>query len=71
MGIEFLNWYNIFPICQDLKHWDFPGGPVVKTSLPNAGGAGSIQGQGVKIPRLSTKKTKKHKTDSIKNLKMG
>ena len=25
---------------------DFPGGPVVKTSLSNAGGVGSIPGQG-------------------------
>ena len=29
---------------------DFPGGPVVKTSSSNAGGAGSIPGQGVEIP---------------------
>ena len=30
--------------------WDFPGGPVVKTSPSNAGRAGSILGQGAKIP---------------------
>ena len=30
--------------------WDFPGGPVVKTSPSNAG-AGSIPGQGTKIPK--------------------
>ena len=29
---------------------DFPGGPVVKTSLSSAGGVGSIHGQGAKIP---------------------
>ena len=29
---------------------DFPGGPVVKTLPSNAGGAGSIPGQGAKIP---------------------
>ena len=29
---------------------DFPGGPVVKTSASNAGGAGPIPGQGAKIP---------------------
>ena len=29
---------------------DFPGGPVVKTSPSNAGGAGSIPGRGAKIP---------------------
>ena len=29
---------------------DFPGGPVVKTSPSNAGVAGSISGQGAKIP---------------------
>ena len=31
---------------------DFPCGPVVKTSLSNAGGAGSIPGQGTKIPHV-------------------
>ena len=29
---------------------DFPGGPVVKTSLPNARGMGSIPGWGARIP---------------------
>ena len=32
---------------------DFPGSPVVKTSPSNAGGAGSIPGQGTKIPQAS------------------
>ena len=32
---------------------DFPCGPVVKTSLSNAGGAGSIPGQGDTIPHVS------------------
>ena len=35
---------------------DFPGGPVVKTSPSNAGGVGSIPGQGVKIPHASRPK---------------
>ena len=30
---------------------DFPGGPLVKTSPPNAGSAGSIPGWGAKIPQ--------------------
>ena len=30
---------------------DFPGGPVVKHPPSNAGDAGSIPGQGTKIPR--------------------
>ena len=29
---------------------DFPGGPVVKTWPSNAGGVGSVPGQGLKIP---------------------
>ena len=33
--------------------WDFPGGPVVKTSPSNAGGASSSSGQGAKIPHAS------------------
>ena len=32
---------------------NFPGGPVFKTSPSNAGGAGSIPGQGAKIPHAS------------------
>ena len=37
--------------------WDFPGGPVVKISPSNAGGAGLIPGQGAKITHaLCTKK---------------
>ena len=36
--------------------WDFPGRPVVKTSPSNAGGVGSIPGQGAKIPHTSRPK---------------
>ena len=32
--------------------WDFPGGPVVRTSPSSARGAGSIPGQGAKISRV-------------------
>ena len=32
------------------RSWDFPGGSVVKNLPPNAGDAGSIPGQGTKIP---------------------
>ena len=38
--------------CQEGRP-DFPGGPAVKTSPFNAGGAGSILGQGAKIPHGS------------------
>ena len=31
---------------------DFPGGPAVKSSPSNAGGAGSIPGQGTEIPHF-------------------
>ena len=33
-------WIHRTTLC-----WDFPGGPVVKTSLSNAGGTGSISGE--------------------------
>ena len=36
---------------------DFPGGPVVKTSPSNAGGAGSIPGPGAGIPHASGPKS--------------
>ena len=38
------------------SYWDFPGGPVVKTSPSNAGGAGLIPGQEAKIPYASQPK---------------
>ena len=44
---------------------DIPGGPVVKTSPSNAGGAGSIPGRGAKIPHTSWPKETKHKTEAI------
>ena len=44
---------------------DFPGGPVVKTSPSNAGGAGSIPGRGTEIPHASGPKHQKHKTETI------
>jgi len=54
---------------------DFPGSPVVKTSPSNAGGAGSIPGEGAKIPHASNGIKPKHKTEancnnSVKTLKM-
>ena len=32
------------------KHWNFPGGPVVKNQPSNAGDEGSVPGRGTKIP---------------------
>ena len=53
---------------------DFPGGPVIKTSLSNAGGVSSIPGRGAKIPHASWPKNQNIKqnivTNSIKTLKM-
>ena len=43
---------------------DFPGGPVVRTSSANTGVAGSIAGQGPKIPHASGPKKTKHKTEA-------
>ena len=36
---------------EDNRSRDFPGGPVAKNLLSNAGDTGSIPGQGAKIPR--------------------
>ena len=45
---------------------DFPGGPMVKTSLSKAEGVGSIPGKWAKIPHASGQKRKtKHKTEAI------
>ena len=40
---------------------DFPGGPVVKNPPCNAGDAGSIPGQGAKIPHALWPKNQKGK----------
>ena len=52
--------------------WDFPGGPVVKTSPSNAGDVGSISDWGAKIPHASQpkkqnikKKKPKKQTETI------
>ena len=39
--------------CYKTGSWDFPNGPVVKILPSNAGGAGSIPGQGTEIPHSS------------------
>ena len=65
-------------ICQlEVDHfWDFPGGPVVKTSPSNAGGVGSIPCWRAKIPHASGPKKENINnrsnivTSSIKTLKM-
>ena len=48
---------------QNHSERDFPGDPVVKTSPSNAGAAGSIPGQGAKIPHVLQPKNQniKHK----------
>ena len=33
--------------------WDFPGGPVLKNPPYNVGDAGSVPGQGTKIPHAT------------------
>ena len=33
---------------KKLYLWDFPGGPVARIHAPNAGGLGSIPGQGTR-----------------------
>ena len=56
--------------------WDLAGGPAVKTSPSNAGGAGSIPGWGAKTPPALRPKNQniKHRsnivTNSIRTLKM-
>ena len=52
-AIPLLGIYLHKTIIQKDTCWDFPGSPVVKTSPCNAEGAGSIPGQGAKIPHAS------------------
>ena len=50
---------NAHPANKDVQircnePWEFPGGPVVKTSPSNAGGVDLIPGQGTEAPHTST-----------------
>ena len=49
------------------KSRDFPGGPVVKTSPPNARCAGSISGWGTKIPHALWPKQSRHGSNIVTN----
>lgn len=54
---------------------DFPGNPDIMTLPSNVAGAGSIPGQGVKIPhalgpKILNVKYKQYVTNSIKSLKI-
>ena len=44
----------------------FAGGPGLQTSPSNAGGVGSVPGQGTKIPQNTKHKTRNTETNSIK-----
>ena len=44
---------DLYQNIKNIHLWDFPGGPVAKTSPSNAGGAGSIPGGGARIPHAS------------------
>ena len=46
---------------------DFPGGPGVKTLPSNAGDAGSIPGQGAKIPHCFVDKKPKGRSNVVTN----
>ena len=45
--------HNNFYSLKISEKWDFPGGPVVKNQPSKAGDAGSIPGQGTKIPQAA------------------
>ena len=53
-------------ICRDV-----PGSPVVKTRASNAGGAGSIPGQGTKIPHAVQLGQKKERHMQVAGGPMG
>ena len=57
-GNQYPTYHLVWPKIKGKKErkkkknilWFFPGGPVVKNPPSNAGDAGSIPGQGTKIP---------------------
>ena len=53
-----------FPFKRKL-YWDFPGGPVLKNPLSNAGDACSILGWGTKIPHATWIPHGANKSESV------
>ena len=58
MGISFYRLSN-FDALKNKWGWDFPGGPLVKKPLSNAGDYGCIPGWGTKIPHPARRDKKK------------
>ena len=52
---------------QKPHYWDFPGGPGVKSPDCHAGDAGSIPGQGTKIPHALCPKNENIKQNQYYN----
>ena len=50
-------YFSIISFLKGMLSWDFPGGPVVKTSPSKAGGMGLIPGQGANIAHARTQTT--------------
>ena len=54
----------IFHVSKKVGKWDFPGSPVVRNILCNAGDTGLIPGQGIKIPH-ATKQLSPNTLESV------
>ena len=52
-------------LSTKIKKWDFPGGPVVKTSPSNTEGVDLIPDQGSLDPICFRAKISKHKTEAM------
>ena len=53
------------------RNWDFPGGPVFKTSPSNSGTEDSIPSQGAKIQKNQNRKQKQYCKKFNKDFKNG
>ena len=60
-----MGWAQGRPWVFKKDYGDFPDSPVVETLTSNAGGAGSIPGQGVKISYALRPNKPTHKTVSL------
>ena len=56
---------DLYQNIKNIHRWDFPGGPVAKTSPSNAGGAGSIPGWGAKMSHASETKNRNMKQNIL------
>ena len=60
-------YFSIISFLKGMLSWDFPGGPVVKTSPSKARGVGLIPGWGTKSPQALQPKNQNKNQKQYRN----